>query len=127
MCFGKLPIAAFCLPELRGRTSATPRPRRPTGTHTSGRSSLRQILPDTDQDGVPDEQDHCPGTSLGMIVDANGCSIEQRVPCAGPWNNHGQYLKAVRAVADEFLHNGLVTESQRDTILSQAVRSDCGK
>jgi hypothetical protein len=86
-----------------------------------------EILPDTDQDGVPDEQDHCPGTASGVSVDANGCSIEQRVPCSAPWNNHGQYLKAVRAVADEFLHNGLINQSQKETILSEAVRSDCGK
>ena len=86
-----------------------------------------EILPDTDNDGVPDAQDQCPGTALGTIVDANGCSIEQLGPCAGPWNNHGQYLKALRAVAEQFLQNGLITKSQREAIISQALRSDCGK
>lgn len=31
--------------------------------------------PDTDQDGIPDSQDRCPGTELGNQVDANGCTL----------------------------------------------------
>src|SRR5690349_23911059 len=35
--------------------------------------------------------------SSDLIVDSNGCSIEQLVPCGGPasggsWKNHGQYV-----------------------------------
>jgi bacillopeptidase F len=33
---------------------------------------------DTDQDGVPDASDLCPGTPAGQSVDANGCSASQR-------------------------------------------------
>jgi len=32
-------------------------------------------LPDTDEDGVPDATDACPGTRLGSVVDARGCLI----------------------------------------------------
>jgi hypothetical protein len=43
--------------------------------------TYRSNLPrpsDTDQDGVPDDRDHCPGTAPDAIVDANGCSADQR-------------------------------------------------
>src|SRR5262249_19460423 len=48
---------------------------------------------DADGDGVPDSLDQCPGTPAGVIVDANGCSIDQIAPCSGPspgerWKNH---------------------------------------
>ena len=32
--------------------------------------------PDSDQDGVPDEYDHCPNTPFGATVDAKGCPID---------------------------------------------------
>ena len=31
--------------------------------------------PDTDGDGVPDPRDECPGTPLGVVVDASGCAL----------------------------------------------------
>ena len=90
------------------------------------------IQPDTDQDGVPDREDHCPNTAPGAAIDEQGCSIEQLVPCAGPsagggWRNHGQYVSAVRSVADAFLAAGLITADQRDAIVQDAARSNCGK
>src|SRR6185436_5899840 len=34
--------------------------------------------PDSDGDGVPDNVDQCPGTAPNTIVDARGCSADQR-------------------------------------------------
>src|SRR6185295_11943489 len=50
---------------------------------------------DSDQDGVLNNHDNCPGTPAGQTVDANGCSIAQLCPCAGPWKNHGKYVSCV--------------------------------
>src|SRR5262249_54770272 len=52
---------------------------------------------DADCDGVGDSADRCPNTPAGSIVNANGCSIDQLAPCAGPatggtWRNHGEYV-----------------------------------
>src|SRR5205814_6891635 len=49
---------------------------------------------DSDGDGVPDSRDLCPGSPQGAVADADGCSIDQLVPCAGPrsggtWRNIG--------------------------------------
>ena len=86
---------------------------------------------DADADGVGDSLDQCPGTPVGDIVDANGCSIDQIVPCSGPasggtWKNHGQYVSAVAQAVEVFLAQGLVTEDEAEKIISDAARSNCG-
>ena len=86
---------------------------------------------DADADGVPDSLDLCPGTPAGAIVDANGCSIDQLAPCAGPasggtWKNHGQYVSTVAQAAESFVAQGLISEEQAEAILAQAAQSNCG-
>ena len=39
---------------------------------------------DTDQDGVPDALDSCPGTALGTTVDASGCPVQSAPPPQPP-------------------------------------------
>jgi hypothetical protein len=90
------------------------------------------IVADSDGDGVLDPQDQCPNTPADAVVDAHGCSVEQLVPCAGPlsgghWKNRGQYVSAISQTAAEFVAQGLITDRQKDAIISAAARSDCGK
>jgi len=87
---------------------------------------------DADGDGIPDSLDLCPGTPVGAIVDAEGCSIDQLAPCSGPaaggaWKNHGQYVSAISRVVEVFLVEGLITAEQAEAIVSQAAQSNCGK
>lgn len=87
--------------------------------------------PDQDFDGVPDALDLCPNTASCTVVNSNGCSLDQLVPCAGPvtggtWKNHGAYVSAVARAANEFLAEGVISESEKDAIVSEAARSDCG-
>lgn len=82
---------------------------------------------DSDGDGVLDVDDLCPNTPAGEIVSSTGCSIAQIVPCAGPWKNHGQYVSAVVHATDEFFDAGIITEDQKDAIVSAAAQSSCGK
>ena len=82
---------------------------------------------DQDNDGVPDSLDQCPNTPAGAVVNAEGCSIDQLVPCAGPWKNHGQYVSAVAHVSREFVEQGLITYEERAEIVANAAQSDCGK
>ena len=86
---------------------------------------------DSDGDGVLDTVDQCPDTPAGDIVNANGCSIAQLVPCAGPrsggrWKNHGQYVSAVVEVAKEFLNAGLILHHQWSQLVTAAAQSQCG-
>jgi len=87
----------------------------------------RVFQPDSDADGVPNEQDQCPNTPSGSIVDAHGCSIAQLVSCDGQWKNHGQYVSAIAKMCEQFLSAGLITEDQKDAIVEAAAKSSCGK
>jgi hypothetical protein len=107
----------------------------PTIATNSGEAVFQNISitgVDQDFDGVPDAVDQCPNTPLCTLVDAQGCSLEQLAPCEGPpsggaWKNHGQYVSAVAHAVNEFLAQGLISESQAGAIVSEAARSDCGK
>ena len=50
------------------------------------------VIVDDDSDGVPEDNDLCPNSSFGEVVDANGCGIDQICPCSDPWKNHGEYV-----------------------------------
>ncbi|TSA40400.1 MAG: hypothetical protein D4R57_01825 [Verrucomicrobiales bacterium] len=82
---------------------------------------------DSDQDGVSDDEDQCSNTSPGAVVNSHGCSIEQIVPCDGPWKNHGQYVQAMTKSVGDFIKTGLIARRQGIKILEQATKADCGK
>ena len=98
-------------------------------THQGPFNAAFSLLGETDQDGdgIPDSQDQCPNTPPGSIVNADGCSIDQLVPCDGPWKNHGQFVSAMAHVTKEFEREGLITQAQRSAIMTAAAKSDCGK
>lgn len=90
--------------------------------------------PDDDNDGVADNADVCSGTPAGTVVDPLlGCSIAQSCPCSGPrgstesWRNHGQYVSCVATTAESFVSQQLISTTERDTIVSAAAKSSCGK
>ncbi len=107
----------------------------PTNPTNSGLAVFQDIRigpPDQDFDGVPDAIDLCPNTPLCTVVNSDGCSIAQLVPCAGPptggtWKNHGQYVSSIAQVSQQFVKDGLITEAERAAIVVEAAHSDCGK
>jgi len=89
---------------------------------------------DIDGDGVLNETDQCEFTALGEIVDPDtGCPLDQPCPCEGPhgstspWKNHGKYVSCVTQSAESLVQQGLMTEAEKDDIVSSAAESDCGK
>jgi hypothetical protein len=87
---------------------------------------------DADGDGVGDSLDQCPDTAAEDVVNAQGCSIDQLVPCGGPvsggtWKNHGKYVSAVAHVSQMFVNQGLISGAEKGQIVSEAARSSCGK
>jgi len=93
----------------------------------SNEASSTPVDPDSDGDGVNDDIDQCPDTPEGEVVNENGCSIAQLAPCDGDWKNHGKYVSAVAHAAEDFLAAGLITEEEKDAIVSAAAKSKCGK
>jgi thrombospondin type 3 repeat protein len=89
--------------------------------------------PDIDDDGVANASDLCANTPLYEIVDpATGCSIIQLCPCEGPrgtsvfWKNHGKYVSCVAKSSESFVEMGLITEEDKDILVSTAAESSCG-
>jgi hypothetical protein len=82
---------------------------------------------DSDNDGVPDDRDRCPGTPAGAVVNTDGCSLAQLCPCDGPWRNHGAYVRCVVEHAWEFYRAGLITAAQRREAIAQGMTSNCGR
>jgi len=82
---------------------------------------------DEDSDGVCGDVDNCPGTNTGEVVDVDGCAISQLCPCENSWKNHGAYVSCVAHTSEEFVAAGLITEAEKDIIVSEAAQSDCGK
>ena len=114
-------------PDGSGRTNLTSSPE-----IEAGPAAIFLTNNDSDGDGVPNDNDQCPNTPPGNVVDANGCSIDQLCPCGGPesgspWKNHGQYVSCAAKNAESFLASGLITEDQKDMIVEAAAQSSCGK
>ncbi len=82
---------------------------------------------DADGDGIPDDEDNCPNTAFGEIVNNFGCSISDLCPCDNDWKNHGGYVKCVAHTSEDFLVDGLITETEKDIIVSDAAGSNCGQ
>lgn len=80
---------------------------------------------DCDGDGVPDAADLCPDTPFGGPANATGCSLAQYCPCGGPWESPTNYVACVESNTIAFVADGLITEAQRQALISQAQTADC--
>ncbi len=81
---------------------------------------------DIDGDGVLDAVDQCVPTEVEAVVNEDGCSIAQLAPCENSWKNHGAYVSSVAHTANDFVNAGLISESEKGDIVSEAGHSDCG-
>lgn len=81
---------------------------------------------DDDNDGVLDAKDQCASTPTGEIVDSSGCSIKDLCPCDSQWKNHGAYVKCVAHTSEDFVSDGIITETDKDIIVSNSAESECG-
>ena len=88
---------------------------------------------DIDDAGVPNDIDECDFTPLGEVIEpSTGCAIEELVPCEGPrgttedWKNHGKYVSTLAKTLNSFVEEGLITEEEKDAIMSEGASSDCG-
>jgi len=67
---------------------------------------------------------------LDIIADSAGCSIDQLCPCEGPRGTTGPVEKPrqIRLLHGKkrFVEADLITEEEKDAIVSDAAQSDCG-
>ncbi len=95
-------------------------------TDTDGDGAGDVCDADDDNDGVLDADDACVPTPLGEVVNETGCSIADLCPCDNPWKNHGAYVRCVAHTSEDFISSGLITEAEKDDIVSWAAESICG-
>ncbi len=83
---------------------------------------------DDDNDQVNDGLDSCPGTQSESIVNDQGCSVDDLCPCSNDngWNNHGAYVRCIASTTTDFVKSNLLTDAQRNAIVSTGAQSDCG-
>ena len=99
---------------------------------------------DSDDDGVLDEDDHCPLSDLdGFVVvgsvtttinnatigvNEDGCSIQDLVnECEDNAKNHGQFVSCITQLANDLYKAGVITKQQRDQMKTGAAKSSVGK
>jgi hypothetical protein len=95
--------------------------------HINSLMTSNTIVTDSDGDGVPDGEDECPDTPEGVFVDPGGCAMIQYCSPGGDWKNHGQYLNCIAHAAEAWLQEEVITEEEKDAIVSEAAQSDVGK
>ncbi len=81
---------------------------------------------DDDNDGIVDADDQCINTVAGETINETGCSIADLCACNNPWKNHGGYVKCVAHTSEDFVAAGLITDLEKDAIVSEAGGSNCG-
>ena len=86
---------------------------------------------DGDGDGVPDDIDLCLDSLPGQPVNADGCTITQLCPCAGPlgggaWTNQGAFVACRTLAARDFAAQGLIGRSEINVYVREAAASTCG-
>lgn len=89
-------------------------------------ATLAGVESDSDQDGIDDEQDACPETESGAVVDDNGCSLDQICPCM-EFKNHGRYVSCITRAGEDFVQQNLLTRSDVALIITTAAQSQCSK
>jgi len=128
----------ICDPDLDGDGAANDTDNCPTTANSSqadfdGDSLGDACDPDADNDGVENAGDLCPMTIVFPVDPGTGCSVDQLCPCDGPkgtdvpWRNHGKFVSCVAQTTNAFWQLGLITEGEKDGIVSTAAQSSCGK
>ncbi len=98
---------------------------------------------DTDGDGIPDIDDHCPNsiltptvvfgdtdTGVENRVDEEGCSIADLFAALEPesgWKNHGQFVSSSVKLVKRLQRDGTIDKSEAQALKTGAAHSDIGK
>ena len=102
---------------------------------TVGDASCRND--DLDDDGVPDDDDECPGsdqrqtviiedcdTGVLNVLFETGCTISDRIlVCGETASNHGQFVSCVAHLTNELVSEGVITGAEKGEIMSCAAQS----
>ena len=85
-------------------------------------------LGDTDNDGVVNYLDRCPGTPLADLVGGDGCSICDcaEMPDANESSSRKAYMRCVKSEATRRRVTDMLTGEEMRVVLRRAKNSTCG-
>ncbi|MCH8343510.1 MAG: FG-GAP repeat protein [Planctomycetes bacterium] len=96
------------------------------------------VLQDSDNDGIPDDEDACPDSDLsgtividgcdsgvGNLLFEDGCTMADLIAeCADGAANHGAFVSCVAHLTNEWSRAGLITGQEKGAIRSCAAQAD---
>lgn len=82
---------------------------------------------DDDGDGTSDPVDRCPHTAAGAVANAEGCSLADSCPCAGPWQNPAAFAACVSKTTHALVAARLMGPAQRVEAMAAGALSTCGR
>lgn len=101
------------------------------------------VVVDSDGDGVPDTEDHCPDsildptvifgdvdTGVENVVDEEGCSLADLFAALEPesgWKNHGQAVSTSGRLIKRLLREGTIDQSEAQALQTGLAQSNLGK
>jgi hypothetical protein len=108
---------------------------------TGGDTTTYNFEPDSDGDGVPDSEDHCPdsdvrpkvdvgggATTIDNTADDDGCTIQDLVNKAQlAATNHGKYVSAIAKLANDLRKAKTITNDQSKEMKTGSAQSTIGK
>jgi hypothetical protein len=54
-------------------------------------------------------------------------AIGDACPCVSTWKNHRAYFSCIANATDALVADGLLTETEKDVVVSDAAQSGCGR
>ena len=94
-------------------------------------SRLLRYVPEADACRGSDLQAHVivGGVDSGVAnrYDANGCTINDLIRDDAEWANHGEFVSHVADVTGDLVNAGLLTDAEKDKIVSAAGSSNVGR
>ncbi|MCH7994976.1 MAG: hypothetical protein IIB57_11115 [Planctomycetes bacterium] len=96
---------------------------------------------DADGDGVIDDCDECPESSVGETIVINGCEtrvvnqvfddgctmVDELANCAEELRNHGAYVSCVARVANSWRRDGMISDDEHGRVVSCAAKQHTGR
>ena len=109
----------------------------PTTTTTVQSTTTTGPLPDSDHDGIPDQDDECPASNLEATIIiagcnsrvknqlfSNGCTMSDEIAqCAIDAKNHGAFVRRVAHLTNDWKAQGIIKDKQKGAIQRCAAKA----
>jgi hypothetical protein len=128
----------FAGEELFASAPSNARPVEPFMRAGGASAVVTGVPPDTDGDGIPNDVDQCPSSTVGGTIVIDGCDtgvgnatfddgctmMDLIMLCADGAENHGDFVSCVAMLTEGWIDQDVITGAQKGKIQSCAARAD---